>query len=69
ISIRTQLMHGDLLESGAGQRHQGALLAAARAIWPRSVIRRALPGCGLFMLIRARKPARRPDAAACAGGR
>ena len=69
VSIRTQLTHGDLLESGAGQRHQGALLAAARALWPRSLIRRALPGCGLFMLIQARKPECRPDAAARAGGR
>jgi SAM-dependent methyltransferase len=69
ISIRTQLTHGDLLESGAGQRHRGALLAAARAMWPRSLIRRALPQYGLFMLIRARKPACRTSAAAVASGR
>ena len=69
ISIRTQLTHGDLLESGAGQRHRGMLLAAARAGWPRSLIRRVLPGCGLFMLIRARKPARRINAAAVVSSR
>ena len=69
ISIRTQLTHGDLLESGAGQRHRGALLAAARAVWPRSLIRRVLPGCGLFMLIRARKPARRINAVAVGSSR
>lgn len=53
--IRTVLTHGDLLESGAGQRHQGVLLTIARRIWPKSLIRRWLPNNGLFMLIEARK--------------
>jgi SAM-dependent methyltransferase len=55
VRIRTVLTHGDLLESDAGQRHQGALLNLARALWPRALIRRLLPSNGLFMLIEARK--------------
>ena len=56
VRIETVLTHGDLLESAAGQRHGGALLTLARRIWPRSLIRRWLPGAGLFMLITATKP-------------
>lgn len=55
VGIRVVLTHGDLLESMAGQRHQGPLLSLARRIWPRALIRRLLPGLGLFMLIEARK--------------
>ena len=55
VQIRTVLTHGDLLESGAGQRHQGPVLAFARTIWPRRIIRQFLPNQGLFMLIDARK--------------
>lgn len=55
VSIRTVLTHGDLLESMAGQRHQGGLLSLARKIWPRALIKRLFPGLGLFMLIEARK--------------
>ena len=47
--------HGDLLESQAGQRHRGMLLSVARSLWPRAMIRRFLPACGLFMLIEAQK--------------
>ncbi len=53
VRISTVLTHGDLLESGAGQRHQGWLLSLARRIWPRRLLRWALPGHGLFMLIEA----------------
>ena len=53
IVIETVLTHGDLLSSDAGQRHRGPLLAIARAIWPRWLIRRLLPSHGLFMLVRA----------------
>jgi hypothetical protein len=53
--ICTWLTHGDLLESAAGQRHGGALLAMARAIWPRRLLRRYAGSHGLFMLIRAVK--------------
>lgn len=55
VNIRTVLTHGDLLESGAGQRHQGAMLSIARKIWPRWFIRQFFPKAGLFMLIEARK--------------
>lgn len=55
VKIQTVLTHGDLLESAAGQRHQGPLLTLARKVWPRGLIRRLLPGAGLFMLIYARK--------------
>lgn len=56
VDIRTVLTHGDLLESGAGQRHRGALLDIARKVWPRPLIRAMLPTHGLYMLIQARKP-------------
>lgn len=55
VHIRTVLTHGDLLNSDAGQRHRGALLTVARAIWPRMIIRRFLSKRGLFMLITAIK--------------
>jgi SAM-dependent methyltransferase len=55
VRIDTVLTHGDLLESGAGQRHQGAALSLARVFWPRWLIRRVLPNNGLFMLITATK--------------
>lgn len=55
VEISTVLTHGDLLESAAGQRHQGVLLKVARRVWPRSLIRRFLPDAGLFMLITASK--------------
>jgi ubiquinone/menaquinone biosynthesis C-methylase UbiE len=55
-SIDTFLTHGDLLTSGAGQRHQGFLLALARRVWPRWLIQRFFPRCGLFMVINAKKP-------------
>jgi SAM-dependent methyltransferase len=53
--IRTVLTHGDLLIGGAGQRHRGRLLSIARRVWPRWLLRRALPSAGLFMLIDARR--------------
>jgi hypothetical protein len=55
VNIWTVLTHGDLLESDAGQRHQGAYLDLARKIWPRWLIRHLLPRAGLFMLIEAKK--------------
>lgn len=55
VDIAVQLTHGDLLTSGAGQRHRGWLLALARRIWPRRLIRTFFPGQGLFMIIRAVK--------------
>jgi len=55
VRITTQLSHGDLLTSAAGQRHQGALLSMARAIWPRRLLETWFPSLGLFMLIDAKK--------------
>jgi len=55
VDICTVLTHGDLLESAAGQRHGGAMLAIARRIWPSGLIRRLAPTRGLFMLITATK--------------
>lgn len=55
VRVHTVLTHGDLLESGAGQRHQGAVLSIGRRIWPRKLIRTLFPKAGLFMLIEARK--------------
>lgn len=56
LKIETVLTHGDLLESQAGQRHQGAMLDLARKIWPRRLIRTIAPNAGLFMLISGKKP-------------
>lgn len=55
VEVRTILTHGDLLEGKAGQRHEGPLLALARRIWPRRLIRRLMPEHGLFLLIEGRK--------------
>lgn len=55
VRISTVLTHGDLLESEAGQRHRGWLLSLAKRLWPRKLLRWALPGHGLFMLIEAKK--------------
>ena len=55
VEINTVLTHGDLLEGGAGQRHEGFLINVARAIWPRRLIKLILPRAGLFMLIEATK--------------
>jgi SAM-dependent methyltransferase len=55
VRISTVLTHGDLLESSAGQRHQGWLLSMAKRLWPRRLLRSVVSGRGLFMLIEARK--------------
>lgn len=55
VNIRTVLTHGDLLESGAGQRHGGPLLTTARLLWPRALLRRFFASRGLFLLITAVK--------------
>jgi SAM-dependent methyltransferase len=55
VDVSTVLTHGDLLESGAGQRHEGRLLRLARKLWPRTLIRRLLPGAGLFLVVQATK--------------
>jgi SAM-dependent methyltransferase len=53
VRIEIKLTHGDLLESQAGQRHQGVLIRIARKVWPRALLRRFAPDHGLFMLITA----------------
>jgi SAM-dependent methyltransferase len=55
VNIRIHLTHADLLESAAGQRHGGALLSMARAMWPRSLLRKFAGSHGLFLLIQAVK--------------
>lgn len=55
VRVAVRLNHGDLLMGAVGQRHRGALLAAAKALWPRPLIRALLPGHGLYLLIEARK--------------
>lgn len=56
-SLRTdvQLSFGDLLEGAVGQRHQGPLLRAAKALWPRRLIKKVLKGHGLMLLIEGTK--------------
>lgn len=58
VSTSVALTHGDLLESGAGQRHAGFALNVARRLWPRWFLRRACKGMGLFLMIQGKKPAR-----------
>lgn len=54
VSARTVLTHGDLLESAAGQRHEGLAISLARRIWPRKLLQWAFPKLGLFLLIEGR---------------
>jgi len=49
------LTHADLLSSEVGQRHRGPLLAVARRVWPRRLIRRWFADHGAFLLITATK--------------
>jgi ubiquinone/menaquinone biosynthesis C-methylase UbiE len=55
VACRVQLSFGDLLLGEVGQRHRGLLLGAAKALWPRSLLRRLFHGHGLYLLIEARK--------------
>ena len=55
VRVQPELSFGDLLEGKVGQRHQGLALSMAKALWPRSFIRRALPRLGLYLLIDARR--------------
>lgn len=55
VHLRTMLNFGDLLEGAAGQRHTGALLTTARALWPRWLIKRFFARFGLMLLVEARK--------------
>jgi hypothetical protein len=55
VAVTIQLNHGDLLQGAVGQRHQGRLLAVAKALWPRWLFRTATPFLGLYLLITAQK--------------
>lgn len=58
VGVNVRLTHGDLLESGAGQRHAGTMLHMARRLWPRWLLRLVARRNGLFMLISGRKAIR-----------
>lgn len=53
--IHIQLAHGDLLEGGVGQRHQGLVLRVAKAVWPRSLFKLLTPSLGLYLMINAHR--------------
>lgn len=53
--VWTQLSFGDLLQGDVGQRHRGALLTAAKGLWPRWLIKRIFRSRGLCLLIKATK--------------
>jgi len=55
VNCYVELTHGDLLESEAGQRHQGWLLSLARRCWPRRLLKRYASSFGLFLLIEGEK--------------
>ena len=57
LRIRPQLSMGDLLDGKVGERHHGLALSMAKALWPRSFIRCALPRLGNYLLIEGRRPA------------
>ncbi len=56
VHVASELSPGDLLLGAAGQRHQGLLLQAARALYPRALVRRLFAGWGLHLLIEATRP-------------
>ncbi len=55
VTCRIQLSHADLLEGQVGVRHEAGLVRAAKALWPRGLLKRVAAGHGLFLLIEARK--------------
>jgi ubiquinone/menaquinone biosynthesis C-methylase UbiE len=55
VDAWSQLSFGDLLEGEVGQRHTGALLTTAKALWPRPLLRTLFKNHGLMLLIEARK--------------
>lgn len=55
VHATTVLTHGDLLESAAGQRHQGQALEIARKIWPRRLIKACFKNNGLFLMLEGTK--------------
>ena len=59
-SLRTHMTHADLLTSEAGQRHRGNMLRVAKALWPRALLKYALAGHGLELMIECEKPSAAP---------
>lgn len=55
LRVWTQLSFGDLLHGAVGQRHRGPLLAAARRLYPRGLVRRFMSNHGLYLNIEAVK--------------
>lgn len=55
VDVRVQLSHGDLLQGNVGARHRGPLLAVARTLWPRWLLKRLAGRFGLYLLMEARK--------------
>lgn len=55
VKTKVVLTHGDLLSSGAGQRHGGLVLDLARVLWPRRILARVAKNNGLFLLVEAVK--------------
>ena len=56
VATRVELTHGDLLDSSAGQRHEGRILRTARRFWPRWLLRRVAKRWGLFLLVSGTRP-------------
>lgn len=55
LRVWSALSFGDLLEGEVGQRHRGALLSAARRLYPRWLVRTLFRGHGLLALAEATK--------------
>ena len=49
--ISSPLTHGDLLNSKAGQRHEGKALNLARKMWPRAFFKIFAKRNGLFLML------------------
>jgi ubiquinone/menaquinone biosynthesis C-methylase UbiE len=55
VTARPLLSFADLLQGNAGDRHGGRVMMLARRLWPRWLIRRLCPSCGLYLLVEATK--------------
>jgi ubiquinone/menaquinone biosynthesis C-methylase UbiE len=54
VDVRPQLGLGDLLEGEVGARHKGPMLTLAKRLWPRALIKAALPKYGGALLSEAK---------------
>lgn len=55
VDVRVQLSFGDLLQGEVGQRHKGSVLAFAKRLWPRFMLRRLCGQHGLYLFVEAMK--------------